>query len=457
MKHTFMKNKGSFISIIIIIITVISVDLNLSFWKRQPGRIISNDIIEYYAYLPATFIYHDITLKFKEANPEKFSRKVWGLKLENGNYVMKMSMGLSMMYAPFFLAAHTVCVITGMDAGGYSAPYEFSLLLAAAFYLALGLWVLRKILLRYFSDLVTTLTLLGVVLGTNLFYYSSIEAPMSHVFSFCLFAVFVLFTIKWTETPGARYSVVLGLTAGMMVLIRPVNMVILLVFLFWDVVDYTTLKQRIILIIRNYPKLILFIICAFLVWVPQLIYWKYITGSWLYYSYGDEGFFFAKPEIINVLFSYRKGWLLYTPLMAVALAGIFLMFRYMRGKFIAVFVFLLFNLYVVSCWWCWWYGGSYGLRAFIESYAILSIPLAVVINYLNAGRIKRIILYVFIILLVAHNLFQTAQYYYSAIHWDSMTRAAYWDSFGKLHPSARYDGLLKLPDYEHAKNGQKEE
>lgn len=452
----FLKSKLATLSILIVLAIVIFIHFKLSFWKQQPGRIISSDIIEYYAYLPATFIYHDISLRFRDADPAKFYSKIWANKTEPGKYVLKMSMGMSFMYAPFFLMAHAWSHLTGRDTGGYSPVYEFSLIAAAVFYLALGLFTLKKILLRYFNSSVTFLAILGIGLGTNLFYYSTLEAPMSHVFSFCLFTLFINFTIKWLEKPIFKYALALGLITGMITLIRPTNIIILLVFLLWDVVSFHSLKQRILLVMRNYRMLFLFVFCSFLVWVPQFIYWKYMSGSWLYYSYGDEHFYFGKPEIINTLFSYRKGWLLYTPLMALALAGIPVMFRVMKEKFLAVMLYTAFCIYVVSSWWCWWYGGSFGLRAFIESYAILAIPLAVMIKWLSKGIVKKIILVLLLVLFISFNLFQTKQYYYSAIHWDSMTKAAYWDSFGRLHPSERHDSLIRPPDLESAKNGLKE-
>jgi len=452
---SFLKKNTASLAILIILTVVIAVHFNLHFWKH-PGRIISSDIVEYYAYLPATFIYHDVSLRFRDSDPEKFYSKFWAYKSGSGKYILKMSMGLSIMYAPFFFIAHAWSLCTGQDTGGYSPVYEFFLIFAAVFYLALGLFTLKKILLRYFNSNITFLCLLGIGLGTNLFYYSALEAPMTHVFSFCLFTLFLNTTIQWLEKPSVKYTLALGLITGLITLIRPTNLLILFVFLLWDIVSLQDLKQRVLLILKNYRMLLLFAVCSILVWVPQLIYWKYVSGSWLYYSYGDEHFYFGKPELINVLFSYRKGWLLYTPLMAFALAGIPLMFRYMREKSFSVLLYTVLCIYIVSSWWCWWYGGSFGLRAFIESYAILAIPFAVVIKWLSKGLLKRIVLGVILILFISLNLFQTAQYYYSAIHWDSMTKAAYWDSFGRLYPSSRHDQLTKLPDYDSAKAGQKE-
>jgi len=37
-------------------------------------------------------------------------------------------------------------------------------------------------------------------------------------------------------------------------------------------------------------------------------------------------------------------------------------------------------------WWAWWYGGSFGLRAFIDSYSLLIFPLAALLSYFYSGK-----------------------------------------------------------------------
>jgi len=56
-----------------------------------------------------------------------------------------------------------------------------------------------------------------------------------------------------------------------------------------------------------------------------------------------------------------------------------------------------------------------------------------------------------------HSLFETGQYTYGAIHWDSMSKKAYWYSFGKLHPDGEFYKLLKAPDYEKAIKGERDQ
>jgi hypothetical protein len=204
--------------------------------------------------------------------------------------------------------------------------------------------------------------------------------------------------------------------------------------------------------------LILIAIFAFLVLVPQMIYWKTVTGNWIYYSYGDQGFFFLNPHLTDVLFSFRKGWFIYTPVMIFAVLGIYLLFRNNKAFFLPVLILLAVYLYVVSSWWCWWYGGSLGQRELIDIYPVMALPLATVIHWVyKRASLWHYLAGLLVLFSVLLGAFYNVQYYYGAIHWDSMTRRAYFDSFGRVHPSPRFQKLLKSPDYDRALRGLPEE
>lgn len=448
-----LTNRYSAGAIIAVALFITAINFNASLWNN-PMRVIQWDIKSYYAYLPATIIYHDLSLEFTKEDPEFFGDKFWPWPTPVGGLCIVMSMGLSFLYLPFFLLGHLLAWLTGAEMTGYSTPYAFMLIFSALFYLVLAMLILRKLLLRYFHDKAVALTLVAVVLGTNLLYYSTYEAPMSHVFSFFLFALFGLLTLQWHKTPGWKTTILLGLTAGLIVLIRPTNIVVLLLFVLWDIWSVHCLKRRIRSFIDKWPHLLVMALMAILVWMPQLFYWKSVSGQWLYYSYNEESFFFLQPQILSGLFSYRKGWFVYTPMMLVAMAGLVVVWKHHREFFTPIVAYKLINIYVVLSWWTWWYGGSFGQRPFIESYALLSIPLAALIHSsFSWRRVGKTLFTGLILLLVLHNLFQTAQYRNGAIHWDAMGKSAYWASFGRLRPLAGFDDILEFPDYEKAMQG----
>jgi len=423
---------------------------NIHYWTHS-NRVIYHDVISYYSYLPATFIYKDLTLNFIQDSGGYFSDKFWPLKTPDGRNVIKMSMGLSFLYAPFFVLGHITAGLTDYPADGFSVPYKFFLTMSALFYLALGLFFLRKVLENYFSWKVVVITLITVVLGTNLYYYSAIESTMPHVYLFALFSAFIYMTIRWYEKPDMENSIIIGLLGGLITLIRPTDIILSVFFLLWDVKSAKELKERFLFFVRN-PRFIIAMALTFaVVWIPQLAYWKFATGHWLYYSYNNEGFNFLHPHIIDGMFSYRKGWLLYTPVMLFAIAGVALSYRKMKEIFVPSLVFLMLNIYIITSWWCWWYGGSFGGRPFIDSYPILALSLAVFIKWtFSLKKTAKLISHIVITLLVLLNLFQTWQYYGGNIHYDAMTKKAYWKIFLRPFPDDTYKQFLDHPDYEKA-------
>ena len=462
------------------IITFMTINmLSVKHWKEEQ-RVIEWDAISYYAYLPAAFIYNDLSLGFADnyKGPHKFI--FWPEKGPDGQHVIKTTMGLSVLWLPFFVAGHLTALITGADAGGYSGPYKFFLLISALFYLMTGLIYLRRIILTQFPDLVTSLILAGFAFGTNLYWYTLFQGTMAHVYSFALISVFVWYSMEWHEAIGRRgekekgrmgeevngrrgdkrrvFDIVrLGLLLGLISLIRPTNAIIIIFFLFYGVMSGKGLKNRIKELAADYRFILLMMLMAVLVWVPQMIYWKEVTGHWLYYSYGSgERFFFGDPAIIKGLFSWRKGLFIYTPLLLFSFAGIIALWIRRSPQALPVTVFVPLNIYIIFSWWCWWYGGGFGQRAFIDSYALMAVAAAALLSFaFSSGRkwLRTVIVAAYM-MLISLGIFNNIQYYYGAIHWDSMTKAAYFDSFGRVRPSAKFNSLLEAPDYDFARQGK---
>lgn len=440
--------------------------LSSGFWKEEK-RVIEWDVISYYAYLPATFIYHDLSLSFIDhySGPHNFI--FWPERTDEGDYVIKTTMGLSMLWLPFFAAGHITAILTGADTGGYSPPYKFFLLLGALTWLLAGLIYLRRILLSLFSDRISALVIAGFALGTNLYWYTLFQGTMSHVYSFALTAMFIWYVTRWyapreqgRESRNSHYmlqsAVRIGILAGLISLIRPTNIIILLFFLLYGVYSRRQVTERVTLLAGDFRYLVVMAVAALVVWMPQLFYWKEITGHWLYFSYGgDERFFFGDPAIIKGLFSWRKGLLIYTPLLFFSFAGIITLWRGRSPYALPVTIFVPVNIYIIFSWWCWWYGGGFGQRAFIDSYALMAVAAAAFLSgTATAPLLRRRVATACYVVVMTAGIFNNIQYYHGAIHWDSMTRAAYFDSVGRVRPSARFNSLLEAPDYDKAREGE---
>ncbi len=440
-------------ALLAILITVTWTNFGLKFWK-EPDRIMVWDVKVFYVYLPATIIYKDLSLEFIVDKKPELGEIMFQEKGPKGMFYIQATYGLSLLYSPFFLGAHAYSTLTGSEPNGYSPPYKLALIISCIFYLAIGSYFFMKFLLRYFSQWVTAITMVVIVLGTNLFYYSTYEAPMSHAYNFSLIAVFLYFTPIWYDKINARNTIIMGLLLGLIALVRPVNFIIILFFVLYGVHNRETFRERILLLLRSYGWILLMIAAFFLVWIPQFIYWKFISGSYYFYSYSDQRFYFNNPQVISSLFSYRKGLFVYIPLIAFAFVGIPFLFRKYKGLILPVAVFTAINVYVLSSWCFWWFGGGFGPRSYIDTYAIMAIPFAAITAWILNRRWWAAVPYILMVAtLVWFNLFQTKQYFNGAINWMGMTKEAYWDSFLRRYPSSEFWGMLRFPDPALARKG----
>lgn len=422
-------------------------------WE-DPARIIRQDVNNYYLYLPAVFIYNDIYLDYADTAPEEVKSKVWYKDVPDHGRVGKMSAGMAMCYSPFFLVAHLYALTSEYDANGYTLPYRFGMLIGTLFFLGIGLYYVRKTLSLYFPSFITILVCISLVLGTNIFYYCVYEPCMTHIVNFCLISAFVYYSILWNKSPSFKLSIVLGILIGLISLTRPSNIIIVLFLFFWDVKSLTEFVTKIKSWLAQFKFIVVIGICAFLVWLPQLLYWKAVTGDYFYYSYGNEGFFFNNPIIFRGLFSYRSGWLVYTPIMAFALIGIGCLRKQLSAFFWPTLLFILLNIYIIFSWWCWWYGGSFGARALIDCYGLMAVPMAALFHFLwGKNKIAFAGFLTIVIALIQLNLFQSKQREIGSIHWDSQSKAVYWANFGKLTMVPNFQELIDPPNYEDAMKG----
>lgn len=102
-------------------------------WKQPHEQAtIAWDVSGYYWYLPSVFIYKDLKhQQFKDSVLKKYAPtpdfQEAFLDSSSGNYVMKYSSGMAVMFLPYFTAAHFAAKAMGYPADGFSAPYQFAI------------------------------------------------------------------------------------------------------------------------------------------------------------------------------------------------------------------------------------------------------------------------------------------------------------------------------------------
>lgn len=422
------------------------------------------DASGYYLYLPAIFIYHDLgRLQFYHDLNSKYhmcdTGKEYCIFDEPGRKKNnKYAIGTCFFELPFFLAAHAYCLTTSSHPpDGFSTPYQFAGLISNIFWVCIGLLFVRKLLNKYFDDRITAFVLLCVAFGTNIYCYTTFTPGMSHPFGFFLFALILYVTDALYTTLQAKYFYWLAILLGLVIITRPINIVIAVIPLMWEVHNKESILSRFKFFRSHLRDIFSGVAIVLLLFFVQMWYWKYTTGHWIHYSYIGEGFNFLRPHIIDGLFSYRKGWFLYTPIALVSLLGIFAMWQANRKIVPAIVTFLVLMIYFVFSWRNWWYGGGFSARAMIESLPVIAFPLAYLSRAVYLGTRSPAIKAIFTLgmcFFIALNLFQSYQYKGGIINDSMMSKAYYWRVFGKTEASAedtKY--LMSLEEWNTANAG----
>lgn len=359
---------------------IYTIAFSFNFRKRSLEAIIWSDTEGYYMYLPAVFIYGGFENIPVRTNTVQFAPYPGTNKIFD-----KYTCGVAFMELPFFLAAHAVATASDrFPADGHAPPYVIGLLLSGLCYGFLGIFLLRINLARHFSGITPDIVALSLLMGTNLLHYIAREPGMSHVYSFALFNLFIWLTDRYYRT-GGTWGLASGLAATLagIVLIRPTNLLLALFFFGYTFEGNLNFKERFNFLRKRFSHLLLFPLAGILAYIPQMLYWHYATGSYVVYSYGEEGFVYWKdPKLLSVLFSIKNGWLLFSPLLGFALIGLLAgSLKNVRNSRLILLIWLI-AWYLFSSWASWWFGGAFGHRAFVEFYALLAFPLALVVQWI---------------------------------------------------------------------------
>jgi len=416
-------------------------------WNK-PGSeaTISWDVSGYYMYLPAAFIYRDLKkCSFKDSILAKYQPTPdfqQAFLHPSGNYVMKYSSGQAFMMLPFFFSGHAAAKLSSSySADGFSYPYQIAIGLGMLIYAFIGLWLLRKILLNYFSDAVTAVTLVTVVLASNYLNYASIDGAMTHNTLFTLYCLLLYATIRFHQEPSFLRALIIGCLCGLATLTRPTEIISILIPVLWGLQGFKDFKNRGLNNLRYY--IVMSIGFCLLISI-QPLYWKWATGEWIVYSYQEQGFDFLKPYLWKGLFDFRAGWLIYSPVFILVFPGFYFLYKQYRSIFFSLALFSVLFIYICFSWDQWWYGGSLGARAMVQAYPVLAFALAACLqNILQQKDWIRIGFAACLGLCMYYNLWLTHQAHKGGLYKAGEMTGAYWKAVVfKQEVNRKWDYLL---------------
>lgn len=432
--------------------------------KTGTEATLSWDVSGYYMYLPAIFIYHDIKncdfreKVLKEYQPTPDFQQAF-IHEESGSCVMKYSIGQALQFSPFFFIGHLWSNFSKeYPSDGFSFPYQFMISMGSLVIAFIGLFFLRKSLLNYFSETATGLGLLLLVFGTNYLNYTAIDGAMTHNNLFTLYALLIFSSITFYRNPTHVKAMAIGFLVGLCALTRPTEILSVCIPLFWgiNIFHKGSITHRLQFLNKNWGKILSAIAICILLGSLQLVYWKYVTGNWIVYSYEDQGFSWLNPHIWAGMFSYKSGWLMYSPIMIFSLIGFYSLYKKNKEVFTACIIFTLLFIYVAFAWDIWWYGGSLGQRTMVQAYPILFFPLIGFFEgirkenlYIKTGIGGIVLLFVYLNLWFTHQAHKGGLLPISQV-----TKEYYWEVLGTFEMD-RED--LKLLDTDERFNDERKE
>lgn len=391
----------------------VDVALALAFLVTLPAvntRIHVADEIENFAYLRSLWFDRDLSFDneyrhFYEhgaTRDDGFRATFIDTVTDTGLRPNYAPMGSAILWTPFYAIADAGVRLarafgSATPADGYSPPYLAAITIGSAVYgalaVALSIAVARRVVSRasHGAGLV-------VLVGTPLIFYMYAMPGMSHATSAFAVALFIWTWLRVREHWSLAGVALLAAEGGLMGMVREQDAFLVLV----PAVDYlwTCLAARRVSPADVAARLAMSALVFLIAFLPQLL--AYQT---LYDRFGPSKviagkMFWYAPWAFGVVLSPAHGWFFWTPLAAIAIAGL-IAAAVMRpveaeapdARRIAVLLLLAvaIELYVVGSLRSWTLAGAFGQRRFVGLTVCLTAGLALLWSRLPRPTGRRVV------------------------------------------------------------------
>jgi hypothetical protein len=356
-------------------------------------RIYSSDEVQYFSYLRSLWFDRDVSFENEYrhfydagvARSELFRETFLERATETGRRVNFGSIGCAILWAPFYAAGDVAARALraaghGVAADGYSRPYVAAVAYGSAFY-AFAAVVISMLLARHVAG-PSRWPALAVWAGTPLLFYMYVAPPFSHACSAFAVSAFVACWLivrdRWTM-PGVAALAAVG---AVMAMVREQDAL----FAIGPAIDYGwTLRER---VRRREPGAWRTAAAAAgvalpafaLVFVPQALAYLALNGRLGPSQLVTRKMTWTAPHAAEVLVSPEHGFLVWTPLAALCLAGLAALAargeaRARRIAWCALAMIAL-QVYVAGSVESWTVAGAFGQRRFVALTPLLTIGLA---------------------------------------------------------------------------------
>jgi hypothetical protein len=302
------------------------------------------------------------------------------------------TLGQSILWTPFFLITR----ISGfglrllgfqVDTNPWGKFFQYSIMYSAVIYTLITLFLLYRLLNRYFDKTPSIYATWLILFSTNLLYYVVFESSMSHVYDLFTYVLFIFLFIKAIESPSIAIYVFLAIAGALHILVRTQNVVTIILFSALLFVIPLTMQRK--LPSLKLTGIYLGMLLLGLLPIPLLN--TYLFGNPFTIPQGTGFLDLKNPKIFEVLFSLRNGLFSTHPSLFIAFFS-FLVFLFYATKtmdrketffFLAMLIGFILQVYINSTTSDWWGGESFGQRRLISSFPLFTFGFAYLTQYLQ--------------------------------------------------------------------------
>ncbi len=272
---------------------------------------------------------------------------------------------------------------------------------------------------------------------------------MSHNYLFCWYSALLFCTHQWYHSRRTLFLIGIFLFLALIVLCRNSEVFCFLIPLLYNVNSRSEFVNRIRVNFREIVLLLEAAIPGILLLAVQLVYWKIVTGHFIYNGYQNnpgEALELSQPYFVEVLLSFRKGFLIYTPIGLFFIIGMYFLMKYFTTWRWSISLFSIINFWIIASWSCWWYSESFGQRAMIPMYAIWALGFSAFLQWISSLRIwYKLFFIAFLLAFTLLNLLQTWQVEKSILPPNWVSTEFYLSIFGQTSPLKPAQSELLLP------------
>lgn len=328
----------------------------------------------YYIYLRSLYFDHNLDFNNEYARYDALygTHFLQSTVTPVGKFGNPFAIGLSIFWLPFFTIARLFGTSSGFD-----VVYQIWLGLGSITYGIIGAVFLFCALRKFFSARSAWLSVCGVVFLSPLLHYLVYEPLMSHALSFAVSSVLFWYSITLYQSKEIKLKnlLILGLLGGLTILTRWQEVFAWLAPL--AVLSQKVKEGRIKLWHIFIPAAV-----AVLIFIPQMLIWKYLYGSFLVIPQGHGFIQLTQLKISAVLFSGFHGLFSWHPFLILGLAGLILSYRRDRLLFYSLLGVFLGQVFINGSVIDWWGGWAFGARKFIGSLFIFAYGFSYLLDLL---------------------------------------------------------------------------